>query len=116
MLLRERPSQVISENDYAFNIFNCVLDEVKNLASTSDIMVKQWKQRGVGQLYLSLSMNIVTWNVWGMNKVYRHQEFKKFCHNNHVALITVIKNRVSKNSAPRLITKLVGNWLCSANY
>lgn len=47
-LLKERPSQVISRNDNTFNILNFSLDEVKNLTSTSDIVVKVREARGNG--------------------------------------------------------------------
>lgn len=50
-------------------------------------------------------MIIVDWNVRGINKVYKHQEFSSFGRKNNVSLIAVLENRVREGMTPRIIKK-----------
>lgn len=55
-------------------------------------------------------MNIITWNVRGMNNVYKQKALKNFYRENNVVLIAVLENRVKANKAEAIMRKVFGNW------
>ncbi|XP_070023440.1 uncharacterized protein LOC142179626 [Nicotiana tabacum] len=61
-------------------------------------------------------MNIIVWNVRGMNKVYKQKELKKFIRENKVVLIADLENRVKETKAEGIIKKIFNNWRWTANY
>lgn len=42
------------------------------------------------------NMNLVTWNVRGLNKPYKQKEFRLFMKNNNVVIIAVLEHRVKE--------------------
>lgn len=51
-------------------------------------------------------MNLVTQNVRGINKSYKHREFNVFWGKNNVGLVVVSEYKVIGNNVARVIAKL----------
>lgn len=61
-------------------------------------------------------MNVITWNVRGINKIYKQKEVKKFIQKNDVGLIVILENRVKEKNVSKTIMKIANNWGWCANY
>lgn len=46
--------------------------------------------------YIVYSMKFITWNVRGLNKVYKQKELKSFIIENKVSIIAILENRVNE--------------------
>lgn len=55
-------------------------------------------------------MNLLTWNVRGLNKIYKQKEFKSFIRNNNVVLISILEHRVKEENAKKITEKFNRGW------
>ncbi|KAH0781593.1 hypothetical protein KY290_001191 [Solanum tuberosum] len=61
-------------------------------------------------------MNIIAWNVRGLNKVYNHKELKVFLQENKVGVIVITETRVKENNAAQVVMKIAKNLIWHNNY
>ncbi|KAK4731721.1 hypothetical protein R3W88_024709 [Solanum pinnatisectum] len=61
-------------------------------------------------------MNLISWNVRGMNKAYKHREFNAFLGQHSIGLIAIYERRVQENKTQRVITKFGRRWSWCHNY
>lgn len=61
-------------------------------------------------------MKVVTWNVRGFNKVYKHKELIKFLQVNKVDMIAILEHRVLRKCAEKIITKIAPGWGALCKY
>lgn len=61
-------------------------------------------------------MNIISWNVRGLNKGYKQKELKNFISVNKVVLIAVLENRVKEEKAEAVIKKVFNSWRWIVKY
>ncbi|XP_075087832.1 uncharacterized protein LOC142169811 [Nicotiana tabacum] len=61
-------------------------------------------------------MNIVSWNIRGLNKVYKQREIKQYLRDNKVVLIAIIEDKVKQPMAEKTIQKISRNWKWTDNY
>ncbi|XP_060178324.1 uncharacterized protein LOC132608297 [Lycium barbarum] len=61
-------------------------------------------------------MKVITWNIRGINKLYKHRELKVFIKENKVGVIAIVEHRVKEIRADKLIKKLVPGWSWCNNY
>nr|XP_009590938.1 uncharacterized protein LOC104088038 [Nicotiana tomentosiformis] len=59
---------------------------------------------------------IVTWNVRGLNKVYKQKELRLFIRENNIVLIAILEHRVKENKAGQVIKKVAVGWDWRVNY
>ncbi|XP_075108980.1 uncharacterized protein LOC142180803 [Nicotiana tabacum] len=55
-------------------------------------------------------MKVITWNVRGVNKVYKQKELMEFIKVNKVNVIAIIEHRVKECKDRQVINKIVPNW------
>lgn len=53
---------------------------------------------------------IVTWNVRGFNKMFKHKELKVFMRDNKVDMIAICEHRVKDTKAAKIIRKVLPGW------
>ncbi|XP_019254007.1 PREDICTED: uncharacterized protein LOC109232716 [Nicotiana attenuata] len=61
-------------------------------------------------------VKLITWNVRGLNKVYKQAELEKFMKNNKVGLIAILEHRVQGKYAEQIIKKIALEWIWCSNY
>lgn len=55
-------------------------------------------------------MSVITWNVRGLNKVYKQKEVKEFIRGNNKAVIALVEHRVKEIKATEIIKKIAPGW------
>lgn len=53
---------------------------------------------------------IITWNVRGFNKVFKHKELRVFMKENKVNMIAISEHRVHEAKADKIIKKILPGW------
>lgn len=61
-------------------------------------------------------MKLITWNVRGMNKLYKQKEIKVFISKNKIKMIATVEHRVKEQNAGQIIKKIVPGWSWHDNY
>lgn len=61
-------------------------------------------------------MQLVTWNVRGFNKLYKHQEMIKFLEKNDVGFIVILNHIFTAERARNVITRAIQGWSWKHNY
>ncbi|XP_060210242.1 uncharacterized protein LOC132637116 [Lycium barbarum] len=61
-------------------------------------------------------MKLVTWNVRGLNKVYKHGELIKYMKGNKTSIIAIIEHRVKEKFAEKIVKKIWPSWMWCHNY
>ncbi|XP_019255064.1 PREDICTED: uncharacterized protein LOC109233643 [Nicotiana attenuata] len=103
------------------NAFTALVDTAQRLVQMTREQDKEREQprdrgRRGNTNQKAIMMNIIVWNVRGMNKVYKQKELKTFIRENKVVLIAVLENRVKETKAESIIKKIFNNWRWIANY
>ncbi|KAK4732287.1 hypothetical protein R3W88_025275 [Solanum pinnatisectum] len=62
------------------------------------------------------SMQLVTWNIRGMNKLHKQKELKLFVKENKVSIIAVLEHKIKENMANKIVRKTLPGWKYEANY
>ncbi|XP_075101938.1 uncharacterized protein LOC142177361 [Nicotiana tabacum] len=70
----------------------------------------------VTQYSILSNMNVVTWNVRGLNKTYKHKELRIAIKENKMGLLTVLEHRIKECKAEKIIKKIVPGWEWVSNY
>lgn len=60
-------------------------------------------------------MNIVTWNVRGLNKVYKQKELKVIIKENKIGLLAILEHRVVEKLETKIIQKIAQGWRWISN-
>lgn len=53
-------------------------------------------------------LNLATWNIRGLNKVYKHREVKEFLKDNKIALIILVEHRIKLPNLAKITKNLIG--------
>ncbi|XP_075077386.1 uncharacterized protein LOC142164109 [Nicotiana tabacum] len=61
-------------------------------------------------------MKLVTWNVRGLNKLYKQKEMKEFIKENNIAIIAIVEHRVTELVAKKIKNKIAPQWNWCNNY
>lgn len=60
-------------------------------------------------------MNIVTWNVRGLNKAYKQKELKVVIKENKIGLLAILEHRVVEKLETKIIQKIAQGWRWISN-
>lgn len=55
-------------------------------------------------------MNVVVWNVRGVNTRYKQKGANKFKQSNEVGLIDILENKVKHENVCKIINKIAPSW------
>lgn len=61
-------------------------------------------------------MKLITWNVRGMNKLFKKKEIKEFFRKNKINIVAIIEHRVQEQHANKIISKIAPGWERRTNY
>lgn len=61
-------------------------------------------------------MKLVTWNIGGLNKVYKQMEVRYFITDNNVSILVPIKRKIKKQHASKIMGKVAPERLWLDNY
>ncbi|XP_075081553.1 uncharacterized protein LOC142166363 [Nicotiana tabacum] len=61
-------------------------------------------------------MKLVTWNIRGLNKIYKQKELNKFLNENKVGIVAIVEHRVKHQVAVKFVNKVAVEWNWSFNY
>lgn len=55
-------------------------------------------------------MKVITWNVRGMNKVYKQKETREFIKENKVNIIAIVEHKIQEYKEGQVINKIAHAW------
>lgn len=61
-------------------------------------------------------MKLITWNVRGLNKLYKQKEMNEFLTVNKVSIIAIIEHRVTEQASKKIVDRIAPLWKWSNNY
>ncbi|KAK6784904.1 hypothetical protein RDI58_018359 [Solanum bulbocastanum] len=61
-------------------------------------------------------MKLVTWNIKGVNKIYKQKELQVFLNESKTSIIASLENKVKERNAQKIIDKVTSQWQWHANH
>lgn len=61
-------------------------------------------------------MQLVTWNIRGLNKPHKQRELKLFMKENNIRILALLKHKIKKDLAGKVIQKVAPRWKYEGNY